>query len=154
LKIYLILHPYGPTILHFNNLASCWTIAEKDSNSWLDVLSLPEPKHLVTAESVTEGKPAPDCYILGLENLNLHDSKGSVVVLEDSPAGIRAGKEAGCKVCAVVTSHTIDQIISAKPDWIVQDLSSLRVRDDGPGVDPSNRSALKTTLEIHNGLVY
>ena len=48
-------------------------------------------------------------------------------MLEDSPAGIRSGKEAGCKVIGVVTSHTVEQVLSAEPDWVVRDLSSVRV---------------------------
>ena len=48
-------------------------------------------------------------------------------MLEDSPAGIRAGKAAGCKVLAMVTSHTVEQVLAAEPDWIVRDLRSLKV---------------------------
>jgi glycerol 3-phosphatase-1 len=50
-----------------------------------------------------------------------------VLVLEDSPAGIKAGHAAGCKVLGVVTSHTVEQVLAAKPNWIVKDLRSVRV---------------------------
>jgi glycerol 3-phosphatase-1 len=67
-----------------------------------------------------------------------------VLVLEDSPAGIRAGRAAGCKVLAVVTSHTAEQVLAAEPDWVVKDLSSVRlVKAEGGTV----------TLEIRDALV-
>jgi glycerol 3-phosphatase-1 len=113
---------------------------------WLSILNLPKPEHLVTAESVEHGKPDPTCYLMGLEKLGMQGRASEVLVVEDSPAGIRAGKDAGCKVLGLVTSHTVTQIVEARPDWVVKDLSSVRVvgkESDGQGV----------ALEIKNGLL-
>ena len=110
---------------------------------WLSALKLPKPEHLITAESVANGKPDPACYRLGRERLGLTDEQNQVLVLEDSPAGIRSGKAAGCKVLGVVTSHTAEQVLGAEPDWIVKDLDSVRVVGYEGG---------KVTLEIRNGL--
>ncbi|RYP18882.1 hypothetical protein DL765_003670 [Monosporascus sp. GIB2] len=111
---------------------------------WLDVLKLPHPAVLVTAESVENGKPDPACYNLGRTKLGLEGAAGDVLVLEDSPAGIRAGKAAGCKVLGLVTSHTAEQVVAAGPDWVVRDLSSVRmVQCDGGSV----------TLQISDALV-
>jgi len=93
---------------------------------WLDVLKLPVPKNLVVAEDVENGKPDPSCYLMGKKKLGLK-ADGDVLVLEDSPAGIKAGKAAGCKVLGVVTSHTVEQVTNAGPDWIVRDLRSVKV---------------------------
>jgi len=93
---------------------------------WLRVLDLPTPETLVVAEDVEIGKPDPSCYLMGKERLGLWAGRG-LLVLEDSPAGIRAGKAAGCRVMGLVTSHSIEQILAAKPDWIVRDLRSLKV---------------------------
>ncbi|KAF4625429.1 hypothetical protein G7Y89_g12741 [Cudoniella acicularis] len=102
---------------------------------WLDVLKLPRPEHLVSAEDVENGKPDPSCYLMGKDKLSL-SAGAAVLVLEDSPAGIRAGKAAGCKVLGVVTSHTVEQVVAAGPDWIVKDLSSVRmVRSSERGVE-------------------
>lgn len=112
---------------------------------WLGVLKLPTPKHLVVAEDVEEGKPHPGCYLMGKEKLGL-SAKDEVLVLEDSPAGIRAGREAGCKVLGVVTSHTVEQVIAAEPDWIVRDLRSLRVvgvSEEGVEIEILDALALK-----------
>ncbi|KAK8126385.1 Glycerol-1-phosphate phosphohydrolase [Apiospora kogelbergensis] len=116
-------------------------------NGWLDRLQLPHPEHLVTAESVENGKPDPACYILGKEKLNLggngSSSSPDVVVFEDSPAGILSGKAAGCKVVGLVTSHTLDQVVAAQPDWIVEDLRSVEMVECSGGV---------VTLQISNAL--
>ncbi|RDL42256.1 Uncharacterized protein BP5553_02235 [Venustampulla echinocandica] len=111
-------------------------------SGWLDVLKLPHPEHLVVAEDVENGKPDPTCYIMGREKLGLQ-SDAEVLVLEDSPAGIKAGKAAGCKVVGVVTSHTVEQIVDARPDWIIKDLDSLKM------VGNSNRGV---ELEFLNAL--
>lgn len=99
---------------------------------WLGVLKLPLPEHLVVAEDVENGKPDPACYVMGREKLGL-GAADEVLVLEDSPAGIKAGKAAGCKVLGVVTSHSVEQVVDAGPDWIVGDLSSVKLvgRSDG-----------------------
>jgi glycerol-1-phosphatase len=109
---------------------------------WLDVLKLPHPEHLVTAESVQNGKPDPACYELGRSKLQLAaDSR--VLVFEDSPAGIASGKAAGCKVIGLVTSHTLEQVMAAEPDWIVRDLRSVRMITCRDGI---------VTLEISDAL--
>ncbi|KAJ9157731.1 Haloacid dehalogenase-like hydrolase [Pleurostoma richardsiae] len=110
---------------------------------WLERLRLPTPEHLITAESVGNGKPDPQCYLLGRERLGLEGAGYEVLVLEDSPAGIRSGKAAGCKVLGVVTSHTVEQVAGAGPDWIVKDLESVRVVEAKDGV---------VTLEFTNAL--
>ncbi|KAI1753897.1 HAD-like protein [Xylaria castorea] len=99
-------------------------------HGWLEVLKLPHPEHLVTAESVENGKPDPACYKLGWSRLGL-PADAEVLVLEDSPAGIKAGKDAGCKVLGLVTSHTMEQVVAAEPDWVVRDLSSVKMLSCG-----------------------
>lgn len=52
-----------------------------------------------TADDVTRRKPDPEMYILTLEQLGLepHD----VIVFEDSPAGVKAARAAGCPVLMI-----------------------------------------------------
>jgi glycerol 3-phosphatase-1 len=119
-----------------------WTITYSSVSYRLSVLKLPIPEHLVVAEDVENGKPDPSCYLLGREKLGL-TADAEVLVLEDSPAGIEAGKAAGCKVLGVVTSHTIEQVLNAGPDWIVKDLRSVRV---------VGHSQEGVELEFSNGL--
>ncbi|KAF1739175.1 Glycerol-1-phosphate phosphohydrolase 2 [Beauveria bassiana] len=112
-------------------------------HGWLSRMKLAEPEHLVTAESVPEGKPDPACYRMGLDKLRLADAAADVLVLEDSPAGIKAGKAAGCKVIGLVTSHTAEQVVAAEPDWVVKDLTSVRVVGSEGG---------KVTIEIKDAV--
>lgn len=113
--------------------AAPWAIVTSGTEplvlGWLKRLELAVPEHLVTAESVEEGKPSPMCYQEGLDKLCLRRRASEVLVLEDAPAGIRAGKAAGCRVIGLVTSHNVEQIVAAGPDWIVRDLESVRVVD-------------------------
>jgi glycerol 3-phosphatase-1 len=127
--------------------ASPWAIVTSGTmplvTGWLSVLGLAIPEHLVTAESVKNGKPDPTCYLMGREKLGLQGEDRQVLVLEDSPAGIKAGKDAGCKVIGLVTSHTVEQVVAAEPDWVVRDLDSVRVVGQKDG---------KVTIEITNAL--
>ncbi|KAI4126413.1 MAG: hypothetical protein LQ347_004987 [Umbilicaria vellea] len=93
--------------------------------AWFKVMGLPYPKKLVTAEDVKIGKPDPTCYRLGTERLGL-DPQAAMLVLEDAPAGIRAGKAAGYKVVGLTTTHSIEQVKEAGADWILKDLSTVR----------------------------
>jgi HAD superfamily hydrolase (TIGR01509 family) len=54
---------------------------------------------IVAAEDVGRSKPAPDGYHAAMAALGL--GAHEVVVIEDSEAGITAGREAGCTVLAV-----------------------------------------------------
>ncbi|XXG98122.1 hypothetical protein Hte_004442 [Hypoxylon texense] len=137
-----------------------WTIVTSGTEplvgGWLDVMRLPRPEHLVTAESVADGKPDPACYALGREKLGLGgDGDGpDVLVLEDSPAGIRAGKAAGCKVLGLVTSHTAEQVVAAEPDWVVRDLRSVKLvgAEGGGGGGGGGAAAGSVTLQISDAL--
>lgn len=75
---------------------------------------------------------------LGLDPKNL-------LVLEDSPAGIKAGKDAGCRVLGIASTHTAAQVKAAGADWVVEDLRSVVVnKTDADG---------SVTLKISNGWI-
>lgn len=101
-------------------------------DGWLQVMKLAHPKHMVVAEDVNIGKPDPACYLLGRERLGLGDDR-QLLVIEDAPSGIRAGKAAGFKVVGLLTTHTLDQVRDAGADWIVQDLRSLALKEYANG---------------------
>jgi glycerol-1-phosphatase len=96
---------------------------------WLEVLKLAHPKYLVVAEDVDQGKPNPQCYQLGRQKLSkdlgFPADSTNMLVIEDAPSGIRAGKAAGFKVLALHTMHAIQQLQDAGADWIVKDLESV-----------------------------
>jgi glycerol 3-phosphatase-1 len=93
---------------------------------WLDKMKLAQPKHMVTAEEVEKGKPDPACYRLGAKRLGFDDTSNKrILVLEDAPAGVRAGKAAGFDVLGLVTTHSFAEMQTAGADWIVKDLDSI-----------------------------
>lgn len=81
------------------------------TRSRMERLGLPVPEVRICAEDVDRGKPAPDGYLAAAERLGV-DPRRSLVI-EDSPAGIRAGRAAGCTAHAVVTTHTAEQLAEA-----------------------------------------
>ena len=91
----------------------------------LKAAELPSPQVLVTADSVTSGKPDPEGYLLAARQLGVDPAQ--CVVIEDAPAGVRAGKAAGATVIAVSTSHGADELGDA--DVIVPALSAVSYVD-------------------------
>lgn len=61
-----------------------------------------------SADQVAHGKPAPDIFIAAAHHLGFEPNQ--CVVFEDAPAGIQAGKAAGCFVVALATTHTQEQL--------------------------------------------
>lgn len=49
--------------------------------------------HVITAEDVTESKPAPEAYLLALQKTGLQSAE--VVAFEDSKAGLQSAEAAG-----------------------------------------------------------
>jgi len=84
---------------------------------------LTKPKHLVTATDVKRGKPDPEPYLKGAQILGTPASE--CIVIEDAPAGIRAGKAAGARALALRTTASDDELQQAGADWIVDDCSEL-----------------------------
>jgi sugar-phosphatase len=84
---------------------------------------LPQPKHLVTASDVLRGKPDPEPYVKGAKVLAIPAAE--CVVIEDAPAGIRAGKAAGARVLALRTTASDAELREGGADWIIDDCSEI-----------------------------
>jgi beta-phosphoglucomutase-like phosphatase (HAD superfamily) len=59
---------------------------------------------LLTAEDVSRGKPAPEIYLLAAQRFELEPA--AMLVLEDSPPGVAAGKAAGAYTVGVPHDHS------------------------------------------------
>ena len=90
------------------------------------VAGLPQPKHLVTATDVKIGKPDPEPYQKGAQFLGVPAT--DCVVIEDAPAGIRAGKAAGARVIALRTTSEDAELTSAGADWIIDNCRSISLQ--------------------------
>jgi len=69
----------------------------------LAAAGIPQPKVMVTAEDVTEGKPDPQGYKLAAQRLGV--DAADCLVFEDAPAGIEAGERAGADVLVITATH-------------------------------------------------
>lgn len=74
-----------------------------------------------TGSDGLKGKPAPDVYLAAAKQLQV--SPKDCLVFEDIPAGIRAGKSAGMKVCAVEDAASVHQREEKKKlaDYYIED---------------------------------
>lgn len=64
---------------------------------------------VITAEKVKRSKPAPDCFLLGMEMLEadaLH-----TVVFEDSFFGLQAARDSGAYVVGLATTNPRDKVL-------------------------------------------
>ena len=91
----------------------------------ISAAGLPQPKHLVTATDVRRGKPDPEPYLKGAQILGVPAAE--CVVIEDAPAGIRAGKAAGARVVALRTTASDAELQESGADWIVNHCADLFV---------------------------
>lgn len=104
----------------------CWAIVtsatERLARSRLGFAQIAIPQHFVTAETVMQGKPHPEPYLRGAALLGA--PPGACLVIEDTPAGVAAGKAAGCHVLAVLTTHAPETLMAA--DWRVATLADVQ----------------------------
>jgi mannitol-1-/sugar-/sorbitol-6-phosphatase len=86
----------------------------------LALVGLRAPSVLVSADDVVIGKPSPEGYRQAAERLGV-DTRRSVVI-EDTPAGVEAGRSAGARVIGLTTTY------QALPscDVLVSDLRAVR----------------------------
>ncbi len=92
---------------------------------------LPKPRHLVTSTDVKNGKPNPEPYLRGAQILGVPASE--CIVIEDAPAGIRAGKAAGARVLALRTTASDAELQQAGADWIADDCAELFLDSSAAG---------------------
>ncbi|HIJ97045.1 MAG TPA: HAD family phosphatase [Desulfuromonadales bacterium] len=87
---------------------------------------------IVTADDVAASKPDPDCYRLTFDRLSALQknplTKGGVLVIEDTPAGISAALGAGLRVVAVTNSYPADKLTAATYTTVsLEELLGMRV---------------------------
>jgi len=111
-----------------------WTIATSCTRRLAEVrimaAGLSLPKKLISSNDVVHGKPDPEPYRKAAEALGL--AATACVVLEDVPAGIRAGKGAGARVIAFTTTSPQAELEAAGADWILTSCASVRLASTVP----------------------
>lgn len=104
-----------------------WTIATSCTRPLAEVrlhaAGLPIPEKIVTSSDVKNGKPDPEPYLKAAEKLGFAAS--DCIVVEDVPAGLTAGKAAGARVIAFLTTLPRPDLEAARPDWVVRNCADI-----------------------------
>jgi len=83
-------------------------------------------KFVLASEDVTRGKPDPEIYRLAAQRFGV--AAGSMLVLEDSPAGVAAAKAAGAFTVAIPHEHSPGQALEAADLIVIRLDDPLLVR--------------------------
>lgn len=81
---------------------------------------------LVTDEDVTASKPDPQGYLLAARRLGA--GEGEFVVVEDSMAGLEAGRRSGAYVIGIATTNPMEKVKNVA-DMAVEAISGLAASD-------------------------
>jgi HAD superfamily hydrolase (TIGR01509 family) len=79
---------------------------------------------LINGDDVKEGKPSPQCFLLGAEKLGI--AAKNCVVMEDAVVGVQAAKCAGMYCIAVANTCSREDI--AEADVVVDSLAEISVK--------------------------
>jgi mannitol-1-/sugar-/sorbitol-6-phosphatase len=116
-----------------------WNIATSCTRPLAEVrlraAGLPILKTMITSSDVKIGKPDPEPYLKAAAKLGFAAS--DCVVVEDTPAGVRAGKAAGARVIAFLTTMIRRDLEDAGADWIVQNCADIAAYNDDGGLQLS-----------------
>lgn len=120
--------------------ADRWTIATSCTRPLAEVrlraAGLPIPEKIVTSSDVKNGKPDPEPYLKAAEKLGFAAS--DCIVVEDVPAGVAAGKAAGARVIAFLTTLPRPDLEAVHADWIVRNCADITLageQNDGLQID-------------------
>ena len=113
-----------------------WTIATSCTRPLAEVrlraAGLPVPARLITSNDVVRGKPDPEPFVKAAASLGF--AAADCIVLEDAPAGIRAGKAAGARVIALRTTVPEAELREAGADWVVDNCADIELMDATAGL--------------------
>ncbi len=88
----------------------------------------PHFREIVSSEDVTQGKPAPDCFLKAAAKLGIPPA--NCVVIEDAQVGIDAARAAGMACLALTTTHPEAHLQNYSR--IVPDLEKISIEDLKP----------------------
>jgi beta-phosphoglucomutase len=85
----------------------------------------PRFKAIVTAEDVTQGKPAPDGYLLAAQQLAVPPQ--NCLAIEDTFSGLLAAKAAGMPVIGIAHTYPF-HMIQRRANWAVDCFADLEIQ--------------------------
>src|ERR1700733_753459 len=106
-----------------------WTIVTSCTRALAEVriraAGLPLPENFITSTDIVNGKPHPEPYLKGASVLRSPATE--CIVIEDAPAGIRAGKAAQAAGIAFRTTAPDAALRAAGADWVLNNCSDIRL---------------------------
>ncbi len=94
----------------------------------LRLAGLPEPRVLVPADEVGQGKPHPEPYLKGAQLLGVDPE--DCLVFEDAPAGIQSAHAGGMKAIGITSTYPAAELHEA--DAVIYTMTQINVsRQDG-----------------------
>ena len=113
--------------------AGRWTVVTSATRPLAEVrlkaAGFPILPTLITAADILRGKPDPEPYEKAAARLGYSPSE--CVVVEDAPAGIRAGKAAGARVIGFPTTSNRLELEKAGVNWVVRNCADIAATFDG-----------------------
>ncbi len=109
--------------------SSTWSVVEKE----LEELGLELAFDITTTgEEVLVPKPDPEIYLLTAQKLETDPE--NCLVVEDAIAGIRAAKEAGCRVAGFISEYAVKTTLEAAgADYTIDNIAVLSALIDKIG---------------------
>jgi mannitol-1-/sugar-/sorbitol-6-phosphatase len=89
------------------------------------------PPILITADDVSQGKPAPEPYQAAAKRLGVPSAR--CVVIEDAPAGVESGKKAGMRVIGIAATYPRETLLAKGADFVIEKISHLTIRETNQG---------------------
>jgi sugar-phosphatase len=113
--------------------AGRWTVVTSATRPLAEVrlraAGIPVPPTMITSGDIQRGKPDPEPYLKAAARLGFRGA--DCVVVEDAPAGIRAGKSAGSRVISFPTTSDRAELERAGADWVVRNCADIAATYDG-----------------------
>jgi sugar-phosphatase len=114
---------------------SAWAIVTSCSaalaRARLQAAGLTEPSILITGNDVRQGKPQPEPYLLAAARLGIPPAE--CVVVEDAPAGVQAGTQAGMYVIAIAFTYPRARLVSSGANVVIDGIQSMTTRASPDG---------------------
>jgi sugar-phosphatase len=113
--------------------ANRWTVVTSATRPLAEVrlraAGIPIVSTMITSGDIQRGKPDPEPYLKAAARLGY--APEDCVVVEDAPAGIRAGKAAGARVIAFPTTSNRAELEAAGADWVVRNCADITATLEG-----------------------
>ncbi|MEH0158434.1 HAD family phosphatase [Limibacter armeniacum] len=92
-------------------------------DKYLNIMGLFD--QVISADATLRHKPFPDPYFKALDLMEV--DQDNAMVIEDSFNGILSGKKAGCKVYALTSTFSRQELINAGADCVFDSYEELRL---------------------------